>query len=151
MLGGGNAFCYVQVIDATTGEVLARYRQQAREDAVLVKYVADLSAYVGRTVRIQLVDNATYDWGCISFDNVVTYYTEIPSGLTAIDVKHEIVNGSFENGLDGWNMNITEAGAHNTLGWVQSEEHDAGWYTKNDDRKDGDANGSNHFCCSSIP
>ena len=34
-------------------------------------------------------------------------------------------------------MNIWEAGAHNTLGWVESTEHDAGWYTKNDDRKDG--------------
>ena len=137
MLGGGNAFCYVQVIDSTTGEVLARYRQQARNDAVLVKYVADLSAYVGRTVRIQLVDNATSDWGCVSFDNVVTYYTIVPEGTTAIDVKYEIVNGSFESGMDGWKMNITEAGAQNTLGWVESSEHDAEWYTKNDDRKDG--------------
>ncbi len=137
MLGGGNALCYVQVIDATTGEVLARYRQQARQDAVLVKYVADLSAYVGRTVRIQLVDKASSDWGCVSFDNVVTYYTEIPEGLSAIDVKSEIVNGSFENGLEGWTMNITLPDAHNTIGWVTDTEIDAGWYTKNDDRKDG--------------
>ena len=137
MLGGGNAFCYVQVIDSTTGEVLARYRQQAREDAVLKTYVADLSTYIGRTVRIQLVDNATYDWGCVSFDNVVTYYTSIPEGIKAIDVKHEIVNGSFEDGLNGWKMEIWEAGIHNTLGWVESAEHDAGWYTKNDGRKDG--------------
>ena len=139
MLGGGNAFCYVQVIDSTTGEVLARYRQQAREDAVLKSYVADLTAYVGRTVRIQLVDNATYDWGCVSFDNVKTYYASKPEGfIDAIDVKYEIVNGSFESGMDGWKQNITEAGAHNTLGWVESSEHDAGWYTKNDGRKDGD-------------
>ena len=138
MLGGGNAFCYVQVIDSTTGEVLARYRQQAREDAVLKSYVADLSAYIGRTVRIQVVDNATYDWGCVSFDGVKTYYESKPEGfIDAIDVKYEIVNGSFENGLDGWKQNIWEHGAHGTLGWVESSEHDAGWYTKNDDRKDG--------------
>ena len=138
MLGGGNDSCYVQVIDSTTGKILARYRQQAREDAVLKKYVADLSAYIGRTVRIQVVDNATFDWGCVSFDNVVTYYETKPDGFTdAIDVKCEIANGSFENGLNGWNMNITAAGAHNTLGWVESSEHDAGWYTKNDGRKDG--------------
>ncbi len=137
MLGGGNAFCYVQVIDSTTGEVLARYRQQAREDAVLKTYVADLSAYIGRSVRIQLVDNATSDWGCVSFDNVVTYHTTVPAGIAAIDVKYEIVNGSFESGLDGWKQNIWEAGAQNTLGWVESSEHDAEWYTKNDDRKDG--------------
>ncbi|MBQ2805132.1 MAG: FIVAR domain-containing protein, partial [Clostridia bacterium] len=137
MLGGGNEFCYVQVIDATTGEVLARFRQQAREDAVLKLYVADLSEHVGKTVRIQLVDNATSDWGCVSFDNVVTYHTSIPTGITAIDVKYEIANGSFESGMLGWKMNITEAGAHDTLGWVESSEHDAGWYTKNDGRKDG--------------
>jgi len=137
MLGGGNSQIYVQVIDSTTGEILARYRQQEREDAVLKTYVANLSAYIGRTVRIQLVDNATSDWGCVSFDNVVTYYTTIPEGITANDVKYEIVNGSFESGLDGWKMDITEAGTHNTLGWVESSEHDAGWYTKNDGRKDG--------------
>ena len=137
MLGGGNALCYVQVIDSTTGEILARYRQQAREDAVLKQYVADLSAYLGRTVRVQLVDNATSDWGCVSFDNVVTYHTTVPEGIAAVDVKYELVNGSFESGLEGWKMNITEAGAQNTLGWVESSEHDAGWYTKNDGRKDG--------------
>ena len=137
MLGGGNSLCYVQVIDSTTGEILARYTQQAREDAVLKTYVADLSAYVGRTVRVQVVDKATSDWGCVSFDNVKTYYASKPEGIDAIDVKYAIVNGSFENGMDGWTMNITEAGAQNTLGWVESSEHDAGWYTKNDDRKDG--------------
>ena len=146
MLGGGNDICYVQVIDATTNEILAMYRQQDLEDAVLKTYVANLSAYIGRTIRIQVVDYATKDWGCVSFDNVVTYYptTEtLPTGaITAIDIKenvrYNIVNGSFETGnLDGWTMNITQAGAHNTLGWVESSEHDAGWYTKNDDRKDG--------------
>lgn len=139
-LGGGNSRCYVQVIDATTNQVLARYRQQNRQDAVLIQYVADLSSYVGRLARIQVVDYASSDWGCVSFDNVITYYAQtenLPEGLTANDVKYELVNGSFENGLDGWKMTITEAGAHNTLGWVESSEHDAGWYTKNDDNKDG--------------
>ena len=143
--GGGNALCYVQVIDATTNEVLARYHQQAMEDAVLKQYIADLSAYIGRTVRIQVVDMAERDWGCVSFDNVVTYYASLdslPEGIVANDIKGELKytvdNGSFESGnLDGWHMNITEAGAHNTLGWVESSEHDAGWYTKNDDNKDG--------------
>ena len=34
-------------------------------------------------------------------------------------------------------MDITEAGGENTLGWVQNEEINADWYTKNYDRKDG--------------
>ena len=132
MLGGGNAFCYVQVIDSTTGEILARYRQQARNDAVLVKYVADLSAYIGRTVRVQVVDNATYDWGCVSFDNLVTYYASKPEGLDAVDVKYEIVDGSFESGnKSGWKQN------GENLGEVINNEINEGWYTKNDDNKDG--------------
>ena len=138
--GGGNALCYVQIIDAVTGEIIARYHQQAQQDAVLIQYVADLTAYVGRTLRIQVVDQATGGWGCVSFDDVVTYYPEgkaLPEGHTANDIKYTLTNGSFEGGLDGWTMNITEAGAHNTLGWVESSEHDAGWYTKNDGRKDG--------------
>ncbi len=143
--GGGNSLCYVQVIDSTTGEILARYRQQAMQDAVLVTYVADLSAYIGRSARIQVVDQAVNNWGCVSFDNVVTYYAskdELPSGLTAEDIKasinYNIENGSFETGnIDGWTMDITEAGTHNTLGWVLETEMDAGWYAKNDETKDG--------------
>ena len=139
--GGGNELCYVQIIDAVTGEILARYHQQAQHDAKLIQYAADLSAYVGRTVRIQVVDYASSGWGCVSFDHVVTYHTSQPDGIEAIDIKGNlkstVENGSFENGLDGWSQNIWEAGAHNTLGWVESSEHDAGWYTKNDGRKDG--------------
>ena len=142
--GGGHEMCYVQIIDAVTGEVLAKYHQQAQRDAILIQYVADLSAYIGRTARIQVIDQAENGWGCVSFDHVVTYYPEgvaLPEGIVANNIKvvpnYTIENGSFENGLDGWHMNIWEAGAHNTLGWVESSEHDAGWYTKNDDRKDG--------------
>ncbi|MBQ8584600.1 MAG: hypothetical protein IJ488_08370 [Clostridia bacterium] len=142
MLGGGNELCYVQVIDSTTGEVLARFRQQAREDAVLKSYVADLSAYVGKTVRIQVVDNATNSWGCVSFDNVKTYYASKPDGyIDAVDVKeadkYSIVNGSFEYGMDGWKMNVTEASEFNTLGWVLDKEVESVHYSKNDDRKQG--------------
>ena len=138
--GGGNELCYVQVIDAVTNEVLVRYHQQEQQDAVLKTHVADLSSYIGRNVKIQVVDLASGGWGCVSFDNVVTYYDHKPEGITANNIyngTYSIVNGSFENGLDGWHMNLWEAGAHNTLGWVESSEHNADWYTKNDDRKDG--------------
>ena len=143
MLGGGeNALCYVQVIDAVTGEILARYHQQEMDEAVLKTYVADLSAYIGRTARIQLIDQAENAWGCVSFDNVVTYHTSKPAGIEAIDIKgnikYTIDNGSFESGnIDGWTMNITEEGAHNTLGWVMDTEIDREWYAKNDETKDG--------------
>lgn len=141
--GGGNERCYVQIVDAVTGEVLARYHQQAMDEAVLITYVADLNAFYGKTVKFQVVDFATNDWGCVSFDNLVTYYTTIPEGITAKDIKgdlkYTIENGSFETGnLDGWNMNITDHGTHGTLGWVLSEEDNQSWYAKNDETKDGD-------------
>ncbi len=142
--GGGNSLCYIEVIDATTGELLAKYRQQAMEDAVLKQYVVDLSAYIGRVIRLRLVDGAVSSWGCMSFDNVITYYPDInglPEGITAIDIKdevnYEMVNGSFENGIEGWTMNITVPDEHNTLGWVTDTEIDVEWYTKNDETKDG--------------
>ena len=106
--GGGNEYCYVQVIDAVTGEVLAKYHQQAFQDAVLKTHIADLSAYIGRTVRIQVVDYASGNWGCVSFDNVVTYYESKPEGIEAKDItdknsEYKIVNGGFESGnLYGW-------------------------------------------------
>ncbi len=144
--GGGNVLCYVQVIDAVTGEILARYHQQDMQDAVLKLYVANLSAYIGRTARIQVVDQADSGWGCVSFDNVVTYYASIDSlpegAIVANDIKgnlkYTVDNGSFETGnTDGWNMNITEAGAQNILGWVLDTEIDRDWYAKNDETKDG--------------
>ena len=140
--GGGNALCFVQVIDATTGEVLVRYHQQAQQDAVLIQYVADLSAYIGRTLRIQVVDQAQSGWGCVSFDNVVTYYPAgkaLPEGaITANDIysnlTSDIVNGSFENGLDGWNSYVYEGGK---LGEVTEAEPESEWYVRNDGIKDG--------------
>ena len=145
--GGGNEQCYIQIVNAATGEVLARYHQQAQRDAVLIQYVADLSAYANKGIfaRVQVVDYATSGWGCVSFDNVVTYYpegAELPAGETANNIyngSYDIVNGSFETGnLDGWTQDIWEAGAHNTLGYVVNEEHSADWYTSNDGRKDGE-------------
>lgn len=143
--GGGNELCYVQILDAVTHEVLARYHQQDMRDAVLIQYKADLSAYVGRTIRVQVCDYAFNNWGCVSFDNVITYYANVealPEGsLLANDIKdgiYDIKNGSFETGnLDGWKMNVTEHGALGTVGYVISEEINEGWYTKNDGIKDG--------------
>ena len=140
--GGGHPLCFVQVIDAATGEVLVRYHQQAMEDAKLKTYVADLSAYIGRTARVQVVDQAQNGWGCVSFDNVVTYYPAdkaLPEGaITANDIyeglTNQITNGSFENGLEGWNTYDYEGGS---IGNVTSTEPESEWYTKNDGIKDG--------------
>ena len=141
-------YVYVDVIDASTGKILARYgnglwadrTNGAKSGCTLIAYKADLSAFMGKEVFFRITDNAYGDYGLIFADSFVTYYESEPDGFNnAIEGdKYAIVNGSFEKGnLEGWNMNITDAGEHNTLGWVIDHERGEGWYTVNDNRKDG--------------
>ena len=107
-LGGGKnkALCHVEFIDATTNEVLATtYNQKFRDKtsnyyytghptdlskdgvylANMAEYKVDLSAYIGRSIKIRLVDNASNDWGLLFADDFVTYYesaSSIPSNYT---------------------------------------------------------------------
>ena len=43
----------------------------------MVQYKADLSNYIGRNVKIRIVDNAQNDWGLLFCDDFVTYYETI--------------------------------------------------------------------------
>ena len=90
---------------------------------------------------ILIIDNAESNYGCFVVDDFRVNLETKPSGYRnaayGANVNYDIANGSFEDGLDGWTMNITEAGSHNTLGWVERSEHNADWYSKNDDTKDG--------------
>ena len=45
--------------------------------ANMALYKADLSAYLGRKVKIRIVDNATADWGLLFIDDFVTYYENV--------------------------------------------------------------------------
>ena len=40
----------------------------------MVEYKADLSAFVGKTIQIRIVDNAVNDWGLLFVDDFRTYY-----------------------------------------------------------------------------
>ena len=40
----------------------------------MIEYKADLSKFIGKTVRIKVVDNADSDWGLMFCDDFVTYY-----------------------------------------------------------------------------
>ena len=96
-LGGGKNkdLCHIEFIDSDTNEVLlTTYNQKFKEinknyyylgyprdlslDGVyaanMMTYKVDLSAYVGRNIKIRLVDNATNDWGLLFVDNFITYY-----------------------------------------------------------------------------
>lgn len=112
---------WIDVYDAGTGEILARYGNtawQERTDGVksgcsLIAYKADLSAYIGRTVKIRVVDNATNDYGLFFADSFDAWHDAEPDDayLTAVPQAHaasiyEVENGGFETGnLDHWRLN----------------------------------------------
>jgi hypothetical protein len=96
-LGGGkdSSLCYVEIIDSATGEVLAKYGNTMFTEfgksyladgkivdlskdgyylANMVEYKADLSEFIGRNVKVRIVDNASSDWGLLFCDDFVTYY-----------------------------------------------------------------------------
>ncbi len=99
-LGGGKNkdLCHVEFLDADTDEVLAKtYNQKFKEinksyyymgaprdlslDGVyaanMAEYKVDLSAYLGRKIKIRLVDNASNDWGLLFLDDFRTYYENV--------------------------------------------------------------------------
>jgi len=131
MLGGGGNpnECYVSIIDAETEEEVARYANSLFCDkgigiinygsnlANMVMYKADLSEFMGRSLKIRIVDNATSNWGLITADSFVTYYKEAASipvkANLAKNMKtelgendpYQVLNGGFETGdLTGWTL-----------------------------------------------
>ncbi len=112
-LGGGKNkdLCYIEFVDASTDEVLATtYNQKFKEfnrnyyylgypidlaqDGIfagnMVEYKVDLSAFIGRQIKIRIVDNATEDWGLMFVDDFITCYEsvdDIPSIFTLAESK----------------------------------------------------------------
>ena len=134
--GGGNPLeCYISIIDAETGEELCRYANRLFNDkgigiinhgsnlANMVWYKADLSEFMGRSLKIRIVDNSTNNWGLITADSFVTYYKDaagVPEKANlAVNIKpsphpdtilgennpYQVLNGDFETGdLTGWTL-----------------------------------------------
>ncbi|MBR1677146.1 MAG: FIVAR domain-containing protein, partial [Clostridia bacterium] len=156
--GGGNPACYIAVYDLSSGMMLARYHNDNLDEGRMKQYRANLSAYMGKTVYIVIVDDAVNAWGCLAADSFVTYYTStetLPEGFDAVDHKYEMVNGGFETGnfngwkLDGDFVHVTNANnyfanrAYNKVGdWLISgvEDFGAGW---NLERNRGNLTSSN--------
>ncbi|MGC1275331.1 MAG: PVC-type heme-binding CxxCH protein [Planctomycetaceae bacterium] len=67
LVGGGHwTTTRVDLIDATTGELIFRISGEDRED--LRPVVADLAKHVGKTMLIRLVDDHQGGWGHVNFD-----------------------------------------------------------------------------------
>ena len=112
-LGGGkdSTKCYIEFVDADTNEVLATtfnqnfqainknyyylgYPKDLAEDGVyaanMVDYKLDLSAHIGKNIKIRIVDNATSDWGLLFVDEFVTYYenaSDVPTSYISAETK----------------------------------------------------------------
>ena len=133
--GGGNPLeCYISIIDAETEEELVRFANRLFNDkgigiinhgsnlANMVLYKSDLSEFMGRSVKIRVVDNSEKNWGLITVDSFVTYYKDVAGvpekANMAIDIKptpidsvlgednpYQVLNGDFETGdLTGWTL-----------------------------------------------
>ena len=114
-LGGGknSELCNIEIIDATTNEVLARFGNHLYRDlnrtyptngvikdlesdgyylANMVLYKADLSSLIGRNVKIRINDQAVNDWGLLFCDDFVTYYENQTSiNQNAVPAKNLLV------------------------------------------------------------
>ena len=150
--GGGNPLeCYVSIIDAETEEEVARFANRLFNDkgigiinngsnlANMVLYKADLSEFMGRSLKIRVVDNAVNNWGLITADSFVTYYKDVAGvpakANLAVDIKYEdvsdtllgeddpyqVLNGDFESGdLTGWTLVATNGDAD--MGYVSGQD-----------------------------
>ncbi len=114
-LGGGknSATAYLAVHDAATGIELARFANRhfnntalsgtANAEAYLFQYYADLSAFLGRTIYLLLVDAASHEWNVFAADSFRTYLPVAPTvtaDTAAIDILPMITNaGSAGNAI----------------------------------------------------
>ncbi|MFA5005885.1 MAG: glycoside hydrolase family 125 protein [Candidatus Izemoplasmatales bacterium] len=134
--GANPGLTYVSIVDDETGVERFRFGNALYHETAyatdpsgyrvdnLVPYCADLSAMMGETVRILLVDRSTENRGYLTFDAFETYYPVAPdlSGMTlAEDVKpvfadaagtpNVLYNADFATGsLSGWTA-VGEDGA----------------------------------------
>lgn len=130
-------------MEAESGQVIARYGNSAFADvgfpnpaqglrlANMEQYKADLSEYLGQKLYVEIIDNATSDWGVVFADAFFMYHESEPAeGITATDIKpdfkrYQIENPGFETGnLTGWTVVEGEAFGPNSVSdettyWVE--------------------------------
>ncbi|EES73880.1 hypothetical protein POTG_01587 [Paenibacillus sp. oral taxon 786 str. D14] len=125
---------FINIVEADTGQVIARYGNSAFADvsfpnpdqgmrlANMEQYKADLSEHLGKKLFVEIVDNATSDWGLIFADAFFMYHPSEPAeGTVATDIKpdfkrYQIENPGFETGdLSGWTVVEGEAFGPNSV------------------------------------
>jgi len=119
---------YVSVREAETNLEIARYANSAGNsnlaDATLISYQANLSAYIGKSLYLEVTDLGGREGNYITIDDVETYWASEPTGgLLASNiapqfaqayVTNQLVNGDFANGLSNWQVLILPNETENT-------------------------------------
>lgn len=142
-LGGGrNAdLNFLSVIDNADNKEIARYGNHlfnkeltGLQNASLSFFDANLSAYIGKSLHIEINDLGGRDWNFLTLDSIETYHADAPVDMiTALDIKptigqgyvpNQVANGDFSLGLDGW----TVSGA---TGWQKSDGTSQTWRVSN--------------------
>ena len=89
-MGGHAAVLKVYTVESGTETQVAEYHNTAYADhdvthvhsggmqATMTTYVADLSQYIGKEIKLVLCDDMVEDWGHSILDDVVTYYETAP-------------------------------------------------------------------------
>ena len=145
-LGGAKNYdkVYLEVIKVKNEQetVVARYYNSEWTDAgsagcKLNAYRADLSNYIGSTLKIRVTDNASTDYGLFFLDSVQTYHEAEPKdGVIATNIIDYVVyNGGFEKDTDGWTVETTEGPVNEVFGAIGNA--DAKWGENRSYNNDG--------------
>lgn len=138
LIAGGDLpkSAYVTLEDATTGKELTQFNASGESAATVRRVNWDASAYLGKKLRIKVVDNATGGWGHIDVDDFHVYNTNAyqpPAGqLPTYPVNWIDYGPDFYAGVT-WNdttpqTNVTTAkygkyvpdGRRILLGWMSN-------------------------------
>ncbi len=136
--GQNTDLTYVSVREAETDEEVARYGNarfastdylidpEHYHEADLVLYRADLSAWLGHTLIVEVVDAGGRSWNFLTFDAFETYHETIPTtGIDAVDVRpafgwsyplNQVPNGNFATAMADWTVS-TAAGWSGSAFW----------------------------------
>lgn len=109
-MGGANAVVKVFKADGTRiaeynnteyADVNFPYVELGSRNGTMTTFVADLSAYIGEELYLELHDKGAGAWGVAFFDDIVTYYETAPVASECFDtilIRKRVQTGTDENG-----------------------------------------------------
>lgn len=118
---------------ARFGNHLYNYDNPSLDNVKLHLYQANLSAYLGKSLRAELLDLGGRSWDFITFDHLETYLVApLVNATEAIDIKpqftegytpNQVANGRFEEGLAHWTISDHK-------GWYRDDGTFTTWHVQ---------------------